>query len=84
MRVELIYAPGCGSYRQALNTLETVIAEERLPLPVELVESGTDEPKLRIDGEDCGVPRVLQCIETLRDTLSTKWIDITVSPLARI
>jgi hypothetical protein len=84
MRVELIYAPGCGTYRQALNTLETVIAEERLPLPVELVSKTSGEPQLRIDGEDCGVPRVLQCIETLRETLGAKWTDITVSPLVGV
>ena len=38
MRIELIYSPGCASYKQALHALESVIAEERLPLHVELVE----------------------------------------------
>ena len=80
MRVELIYTPGCRSYLRALHTLELVIAEERLPLPIELVEEGESKtPGLRIDGVD--VPRALQCIDTLRDTISQKWHDITVSPL---
>jgi hypothetical protein len=56
MRVELIYTPGCNSYKRALNTLETVIAEERLPIPVELVESGQHHmvvsPTIRINGRD--------------------------------
>lgn len=84
MRVELIYAPGCLSYRKALHTLETVIAEERLPVPIELVEENDNvEPFLRIDGEAVGTPKVLTCMETLRDTLSTKWTELTVSPLLR-
>ncbi len=80
MRVELIYTPGCRTYLRALHTLELVIAEERLPLPIELVEEReTKIPKLRIDGVD--VPRALQCIDTLRETISQKWQDITLSPL---
>jgi hypothetical protein len=57
MRVELIYTPGCNTYKRALSTLETVIAEERLPIPVELVESGQHciiSPTIRINGEDIG------------------------------
>jgi hypothetical protein len=54
MRIELLYSPGCSSYKKALDTLEHIIAEERLPLPVELVEDHgyiCGEPKVRIDGE---------------------------------
>jgi hypothetical protein len=55
MRVELIYTPGCNTYKSALSTLETVIAEERLPIPVELVESGhhfIKSPSIHINGAD--------------------------------
>jgi|SRR5215467_2552609 len=63
MRVELIYTPGCSSYKKALNTLETAIAEERLPIPVEVVESSRADSlhvashTIRIDGHDlCELP----------------------------
>ncbi|MBX9695672.1 MAG: hypothetical protein K2Z81_25030 [Cyanobacteria bacterium] len=80
MRVELIYTPGCRNYIRALHILELVIAEERLPLPIELVEEGESiVPGLRIDGVD--VPRALQCVDTLRDAIRQKWHDMTVSPL---
>ena len=54
MRVELIYSPGCVSYKKALSTLETVIAEERLPLHVEMVEAPKNienSPRICIDGQ---------------------------------
>ncbi len=54
MRIELLYSPGCSTYKKALSTLEHIIAEERLPLPVELVEDNCflkGEPQVRIDGE---------------------------------
>ena len=52
MRVEVHYAPGCNSYNKAKETLETVIAEEGLPLPVELVEDlqMSGAPIIRING----------------------------------
>lgn len=83
MRVELIYAPGCNSYRKILERLETVIAEERLPVPVELVEERhrKDDPMIRIDGETCGAPKVLTCAEAMRDALSRKWKEMAVNPL---
>ena len=56
MRVELIYTPGCNSYKKLLDKLETVIAEERLPIPVHVIETGTQEcdpsPTILIDGDD--------------------------------
>lgn len=36
MHVELIYSPGCSSVESTLQELETIIAEERLPIPVEV------------------------------------------------
>ena len=58
MRVELIYTPGCNSYKKLLDKLETVIAEERLPIPVHVIETNhdissyADSPTIRIDGDD--------------------------------
>jgi hypothetical protein len=83
MRVELIYAPGCSSYKKVLHRLEMVIAEERLPVPIELVEEKKlqDDPIIRIDGEPMGVAKALTCAETFRDALASKWQEMTVSPL---
>jgi hypothetical protein len=69
MRVELIYAPGCSSYKKARNTLETVIAEEGLPVPVELVEEHSQihgEPTLRINGNVVHASPVSQHMEHFR------------------
>lgn len=79
MRVELIYAPGCNSYTSVRNTLETVIAEERLPIPVELVEGENPEtaaPRIRINDEehDTGIHNT---IDQLRDLLCRKWKELT-------
>jgi len=58
MRVELIYTPGCSSYKKLLDKLETVIAEERLPIPVHVIETVTEAlkftptPTVRIDGDE--------------------------------
>jgi hypothetical protein len=83
MRVELIYAPGCSSYQKVLKRLEMVIAEERLPVPIELVEEQRlqDDPMIRIDGEAVGVPKVLSCAEAMRDAISTAWTEMAVKPL---
>ncbi len=55
MRIELIYTPDCLSYKQAMNKLEMVIAEEHLPIPVEAVEtsslSSAASQTILIDGE---------------------------------
>jgi hypothetical protein len=83
MRVELVYAPGCTSYRKARNTLETVIAEERLPIPVECIEEDGQvdgSPTIRIDGEVHASPKVHH-IESLRDLLCRKWKELTENTL---
>ena len=57
MRIELVYAPNCSSYRKALNVLETVIAEERLPLAIEMIEDNdSTKPVVRINGAELGEP----------------------------
>ena len=51
MRIELVYAPGCNTYRKALHVLETVIAEERLPIAIEMIEDDESaSPVVRING----------------------------------
>jgi len=53
MRVELIYSPGCNTYKKALDVLETVIAEERLPIAIEITESDQKvKPIIRINGTE--------------------------------
>lgn len=92
MRVELIYTPGCNSYKRTLELLETVIAEERLPIPVELVEAGSLKSSvvsLRINGQEFDQGRSCEhlhavtelspiaCIDNLRELLSRKWQELT-------
>lgn len=65
MRVELIYTPSCKVSRKTLDNLQTVIAEERLPIPVEIIEKALSESSashtIRIDGSDlCELPVLAQ------------------------
>jgi len=54
MRVELIYTPGCKISRKTLDNLQMVIAEEQLPIPVEVIEKKEHlaANTIRIDGDD--------------------------------
>lgn len=83
MRVELIYAPGCSLYKSVRETLESVIAEERLPIPVEMVEDGVDlgSPRIRIDGQF--VESVVATFDQLRDILSGRWRELNDAPMRR-
>lgn len=86
MRIELIYSPGCLDYKSALHKLEYIIAEERLPLPVELVEDRQClSPVVRIDGELVDKERAASatCHEHIREILSRKWRELTILPLRR-
>jgi hypothetical protein len=57
MRVEFVYAPNCTTYKKALHVLETVIAEERLPIAIEMIEqNGSHVPVVRINGTELGEP----------------------------
>ena len=77
MRVELVYTPGCTSYKKALHLLETVIAEERLPLYVELHETGEGQkPCIKLDGETLS-DSAHHCVEELRALISRRWHDLT-------
>lgn len=89
MRIELIYSPGCLDYQSALNKLEYIIAEERLPLPVELIEDTLcQSPIVRIDGETVDKERIsaissAACHEHIREILSRKWRELTILPLRK-
>jgi hypothetical protein len=87
MRVELLYAPGCSSYKKARNTLETVIAEEGLPVPVELVEEHgqkNGEPTLRINGNVVHASPILHHTDHFRDAICRHWKELTGEQLLRL
>lgn len=90
MRVELMYEPG-SSIRRVLDILETAIAEERLPVPVELIEVGEQTrraPVVRIEGQEfsClqlthvgpsyGRNEVSTFIDQVRNLLAEKWSEL--------
>jgi len=89
MRIELLYSPGCNTYKKALSTLEHIIAEERLPLPVELVEdnfSSKGEPQVRIDGEILAQlgKKSHSYLEHVHEIMCHKWKERTFSSLRAI
>lgn len=86
MRIELLYTPGCSNYKKALSTLEYIIAEERLPLQVELVENCANEegePTVRINGVlvNKAAAKSQHCLEHVREAISHKWHEVNLSPL---
>lgn len=82
MRIELLYSPDCKTYRKTLNNLEYIIAEERLPIPVELVECEVlgkkDKPAVRINGVEIQkkAETPLHCFEHVREAISKQWSEI--------
>lgn len=62
MKIELLYWDGCPSYPEALELLQSVLAERGLDTTVELHDVQTDEeaqmlrfpgsPTIRVDGRD--------------------------------
>ncbi|MBS1991217.1 MAG: hypothetical protein JSS83_11905 [Cyanobacteria bacterium SZAS LIN-3] len=86
MRIELLYSPGCNTYKKALSTLEHIIAEERLPLPVELVEDrymSNGKPHVRIDGEILAQlgKKTHTYLDDVHEVLCHKWRTHTRSSL---
>lgn len=71
MRVELLYAPGCLVSRRALDSLQTIIAEEGLPLPVEMSETSGNSI-IKIDGDEIACA---SHIDQLRVLVSRKWME---------
>jgi len=77
MRVELVYRPGSETYRAVQKMLEEVIAEERLPIPVEMTEDkNASFPGIRIDGRIVNKKGILHTFEYLRDLISHRWSEL--------
>jgi hypothetical protein len=84
MRVQIVGSRGCKVSRSVRNTLETVIAEERLPIPVEMVENEQEDsspPTIRIDGDEVHHNSALHTLEHLRDLLCGRWHELTSASL---
>jgi hypothetical protein len=78
MRVELIYRPDSDTYKSIRKILEDVIAEERLPIPVEMIEDkNASFPSIRIDGRIVNKKSVRHTFEYLRNIVSHKWAELT-------
>ncbi len=58
--------------------MEDVIAEERLPIPVEMVEDKVhaNSPSIRIDGHTIFKVKSGQGFEHLREILHKKWTEL--------
>lgn len=80
MRVELVYHPKCNLYKSVHKVLEDVIAEERLPIPVEMVEDKvfSNSPYIRLDGHVIMNIKQDQTFDQLRDFLHKKWSEINL------
>ncbi len=82
MRVELLYAPGCTSFSKARTTLEMAIADERLPIPIEMIEELGQiggSPTIRINGNV--INSAQHHFEHLRNLLALRWKEINHEPL---
>jgi hypothetical protein len=78
MRIELVYRPGSDTYKSVQKMLEDVIAEERLPIPVELIEDkDANFPSIRIDGHIVDKKGIRHTFEYLRDLISHYWAELT-------
>jgi hypothetical protein len=85
MRVELLYAPGCNSFKKARNYLETVIAEEGLPVAVMLIEEPGQvhgSPSLRINGNVVHNSPMHHHADHFRDAICKHWKEMTEHPLS--
>ncbi len=78
MRVELLYHPECHLYKSIHKVLEDVIAEERLPIPVEMVEDQaySKAPTIRIDGHVIFKIKTGNNFEHLQKIVSKKWAEL--------
>ena len=83
-----LYASGIGLspsravlYKTVHKVLEDVIAEERLPIPVEMVEDKVhaNGPFIRLEGEGHTIMNIKKDhnFEHVRDFLHKKWVEIT-------
>jgi hypothetical protein len=84
MRVEVLYSPGCKASKSVKSTLETVIAEERLPVHVEMIETEEEDsapPRVRIDGNEIRHNNTAGSFEHFRDLLCGRWHELTIAVL---
>jgi hypothetical protein len=79
MRVELIYHPGNDVYKSIHKVLEDVIAEERWPIPVEMVEDKVHSrfPSIRVDGQIVNKKDARHTFDYLKELLGKKWAELT-------
>lgn len=79
MRVELVYRPDSDVYKSIHKVLENVIAEERWPIPVEMVEDKVHNnvPSIRVDGRVVNTKSARHTFDYLKDLLGTKWTELT-------
>ena len=70
MRVELVYTPGCTTYKKALHLLETV------ELTAHPAESDKQAPSIRLDGVALS-DAAHGCGEELRLLLCRRWNELT-------
>jgi len=99
MRIELKYTSACPSTSRVQKQLEEIIADERLPLAIELTESSSNDSTtvcIHPSGQafNQSISEDINCDEThssekqfldkLRSTVLQKWHEHAVSPLSHL
>lgn len=99
MRIELEHKSNCPSSKIVRSRLEEIIAEEGLPIAVEMIESeSSDAPTVRICSSINADSRIahdeIKCalelseqklfLNKLRDIVMERWHDHAVTPLAHL
>ncbi len=83
MKIELLHIPGCRTYKKIKNILESIVAEERLPIAIETTESEQSKilPMIKIDGCEVNDSQSLSLRELLCNTILKRWYEIYEEPL---
>ncbi len=83
MKIELLHIPGCRTYKKIKNILESIVAEERLPIAIETTESEQSKilPMVKIDGREVNDSQSLSLRELLCNTILKRWYEIYEEPL---
>lgn len=99
MRIELKCTSSCPSSMKLKERLEDIIAEERLPLAVEIVESAEQESpivRISVSGADSDIHEdheirsenhlssERQFLDNLRSIVLQKWHDHAIHPLSHL
>lgn len=84
MRIELHHTEGCEGYQRLLHRLQAAIAEERLPVTVDVVQTAGESdpsPNIRIfDRESLTLDVAAagpQTVDALQDMLRAQWNQLT-------